>query len=236
MGNRLGMIHSRQTNVERAIDMGTAIDTGISLFDDLVGNPTRILEKAFQDPSLRHLLSPHHVGFLAPPGNLSELLRAIQTREFHVLSVFRSTVVTKQLSQRFNREVGVDVHLCRSMARDTPKIEVFRVIGGLSATDIRTAIPDILHVAYTPREPVDTKTISEQIIREGFEYVGGGINSNKPIPGENIITVLYFRKRQTTPGIPKIELFLPGKHPLPETLPETPGRPTPVSASRGPRG
>nr|VFJ95190.1 MAG: hypothetical protein BECKLFY1418B_GA0070995_106615 [Candidatus Kentron sp. LFY] len=211
MKNRPGMMHSRQTGI------GEAIDTGISLLDNLANKPTQILDLVFNDGFLRRILSPHHVGLLAPPGSHGDLSSAIGARGIHILSVLRSSVVTAQLTGRFGKQVNVDIYLCRAKARDTPRLEVFRVVEGLGATDIRTAMPDVLHVAYTPREPVGVAAISEKIVADGFEYVGGGVNHNKLMSEQNAITVLYFRRRQPIEGIPRIELFLAGRHPLPFT-------------------
>nr|VFK37871.1 MAG: hypothetical protein BECKTC1821E_GA0114239_1001126 [Candidatus Kentron sp. TC] len=214
--------HSRRTDIHEAID------TGISLLDNLFHHPTRILEKAFKDTALHRVLSPHHIGILAPSSSHGDLSIAIEGRGLEVLSVFPSAVVTAQLTQCFGKRVSVDIYLCRPMTDHVddfttghdkvgacPKMEIFRVVDGLTAEDIRAAMSDVLHVAYTPRQPTDTATISQKMLVEGFEYVGGGINSNEPMSEENAITVLYFRKRQPIEGIPKIEFFLPGKHALP---------------------
>nr|VFK63180.1 MAG: hypothetical protein BECKUNK1418G_GA0071005_103028 [Candidatus Kentron sp. UNK]VFK71387.1 MAG: hypothetical protein BECKUNK1418H_GA0071006_106317 [Candidatus Kentron sp. UNK] len=280
------------------MDMDKAMDTGISLLHNLTHHPTRILEKAFKDAFLRHMLLPHHVGILAPSSSHENLSSAIRKRGFEILSVFPSAVVTAQLTQRFGKRVSVDIYLCRPVAtphveglsspmmkdaprvgwirpkaastnnqrwvraathptartfmakdhvgsfppghdkathaspsptlmpKDSPKIEIFRVGDGLTAADIRMAMSDILHVAYTPRQPLDTAIIFQKMLIEGFEYVGGGVN-DKPMPEQNAITVLYFRKRQPVEGIPKIEFFLPGKY----TLSSIPGTIDPVEKS-----
>nr|VFK39250.1 MAG: hypothetical protein BECKSD772F_GA0070984_10359 [Candidatus Kentron sp. SD]VFK44093.1 MAG: hypothetical protein BECKSD772E_GA0070983_10339 [Candidatus Kentron sp. SD]VFK79107.1 MAG: hypothetical protein BECKSD772D_GA0070982_10369 [Candidatus Kentron sp. SD] len=205
----------------RKMDIDQAIDTGMSLLGNLKDKPAEILDLAFQSDFPRRILAPHHVGLLAPPGSHAELFNVIKARG-HLLSVLRSSVVTAELTKRFGKQVGVDIYLCRSLKTDTPKLEVFRVVEGLNAANIRAAIPHVLHVAYTPRETVDMETIYSSIIADGFEYVGGGINQNKLMSKEDAITVFYFRKRPPVEGIPKIELFLPGRHSPPPNAETTP--------------
>lgn len=209
--------HRPDALLPRRSDIDRAIETGISLLDHLTDNPKRILEQAFEDAAWRRLLSPHHVGLLAPPCDQEELLFAIGSHKLELLSVFPSAVVTNRLTRRFEKAVGVDIYLCRLRTTNALTIEIFRVVDGLSAEDVRVAMSDILHVAYIPRVPMDTETISQNMIKAGFQYITGGINTNKLMPEENAVTVLYFRQRQPTREIPQIELFRPGRHPLPSS-------------------
>nr|VFJ45917.1 MAG: hypothetical protein BECKFM1743A_GA0114220_100305 [Candidatus Kentron sp. FM]VFJ46018.1 MAG: hypothetical protein BECKFM1743C_GA0114222_100335 [Candidatus Kentron sp. FM]VFK07045.1 MAG: hypothetical protein BECKFM1743B_GA0114221_100305 [Candidatus Kentron sp. FM] len=200
------MARPKKTNPNRAID------AGIAILDNLTYRPAQILEQVFEDDFLRRILSSHHVGLLAPPCSDKELLKAIEERGIDVLSVFPSAVVASQLTGRFGKQVSADIYLCRSMAKNAPRLEIFRVVDGLDAADVRTAMHDILHIAYTPHEPVNTREIFKKIVADGLEYVGGGVNQS--MSEEDAVTVLYFCKRQPIAEVSKIELFLSGRHSL----------------------
>lgn len=208
------VIHPYQADVHQVVG------TGISLMAELTSFPRHLLDMAFNDIFLRRNLQLHHVGLLVPLCSYAEILSAIGKHGFRILSIFPSSVVASQLSQRFDTHVDVDIYRTCSASGGAPTLEIFRVANGLDAESVYAAMPDVMHVAYVSGELVDAETVSEKMAADGFEFAGGGINHDDTTPNGDGVTVLYFHKRQLTGEIPKIELVLYGAHEL-----------TPISAA-----
>lgn len=192
-----------------ATNLVSVMNDGISMLDLLTGASRDVREPVFRGSILPGLLRPHHVGLLVPPCSDREIRTVLDVRGFEVASVFRSAVVATELMARYGRPVSVNIYRSCRADNDGPTLEVFHVVEGLTGREIVAAIADIRHIAFAPKEPIDTESLFREMSAEGFDYVGGGVNPDDVAAQNGGVAVLYFRDNGREAELPKIEIVMP---------------------------
>lgn len=149
-------------------------------------------------------LEPVHVGALVQSNDLKSIKLELSKAGFSISNQFPSSVVSKILIQKYQRD-DIQVTILKASDDEGHEMELFVCEEGLSLEEIKSEVDSKLHFAYKV-DGESSQALIAVLIERGYLLNGGGYNEIEDR------TALYFFNEEVGKSGLTIELFIEGDY------------------------